>query len=119
MKNFDPLLDQINEEIEKKRANYQGPFCCLTAHTSIEENRGPLRYESDTRNYLLDIKDDYAKALAVYCPWCSKKFPEPLDEEWNRILTEEYGIKWPDLKENKHKIPKEFHTDEWWKKRGL
>ena len=119
MTEHDPILERIQREVEEERKNYKGPFCCFTTHTTIEDNSGPLRYEPDTRNYLLDIIGDHAKALALYCPWCGKKLPEPLDEEWTRILTEEYGIKWPDLEQNKHKIPAEFLTDEWWKKRGL
>jgi hypothetical protein len=33
-------------------------------------------------------------------------------------LREEYGIKDP-IFDDKDKVPPEFETDEWWKKRGL
>src|SRR3989304_5243059 len=103
MKKYEPELEQIDNDIKERQRKYAGPFCCLTAHTSIESNRGPLRYEPDTRNYLLDINDDYAKALAIFCPWCGEKLPEPLDQEWYKILEEEYKIESPDLQENRTK----------------
>jgi hypothetical protein len=51
-----------------------------------------------------------------YCPFCGAKFPKRLDEELSKILRSEYGLEsWKDYK----KAPAEFHSDEWWKKRGL
>jgi Zn-finger nucleic acid-binding protein len=51
-----------------------------------------------------------------YCPFCGAKFPERLDGELSKILQTEYGLEsWKEYK----KAPKEFKTDEWWKKRGL
>lgn len=51
-----------------------------------------------------------------YCPFCGAKLPERLDDKLTEILQKEYGLNsWRDYK----KAPKEFHTDEWWKKRGL
>ena len=52
----------------------------------------------------------------LYCPFCGAKLPERLDDKLTEILQGEYGLSsWKDYK----KAPKEFHTDEWWKKRGL
>ncbi|GHS92690.1 hypothetical protein AGMMS49949_05110 [Alphaproteobacteria bacterium] len=51
-----------------------------------------------------------------YCYHCGAKFPDRLDKELTKILQKEYGLdSWRDYK----KAPKEFHTDAWWKKRGL
>ena len=51
-----------------------------------------------------------------YCPFCGAKLPERLDSKLTEILQKEYGLtSWRDYK----KAPKEFHTDEWWKKREL
>jgi len=51
-----------------------------------------------------------------YCYLCGTKLPERLDDKLTEILQKEYGLtSWRDYK----KAPKEFHTDEWWKKRGL
>ena len=104
-------------EAENFKRNYSGPFCCYTVHTIIESDHGPLHYYPKTRSYLLDIINDYAMALAIYCPWCGAEFPKSLAEQWHVILETEYGID-PDYKKNEKKIPAEFKTDEWWKKRG-
>lgn len=51
-----------------------------------------------------------------YCPFCGAKLPERLDGKLTEILQKEYGLaSWKDYK----KAPKEFHSDEWWRKRGL
>ena len=51
-----------------------------------------------------------------YCPFCGAKLPTRLDEKLSEILQNEYGLKdWHDYK----KAPHEFHTNEWWIKRGL
>jgi hypothetical protein len=51
-----------------------------------------------------------------YCPFCGAKLPERLDKKIMEVLESEYGLKsWEDYK----KAPHEFHTDEWWRKRGL
>lgn len=53
-----------------------------------------------------------------HCPWCGTKLPEDLGEEWGETLEKEYGITDP-FDEDKERVPPEFWTDEWWKKRGL
>ena len=51
-----------------------------------------------------------------FCYECGAKLPERLDGKLTEILQKEYGLQsWKDYK----KAPHEFHTDEWWKKRGL
>ncbi|HEV2917412.1 MAG TPA: hypothetical protein VGW78_06740 [Candidatus Babeliales bacterium] len=42
-----------------------------------------------------------------------------LTNEWVKILKEDYGIEDPWEAKKENKIPAEFLTDEWWKKRGL
>jgi hypothetical protein len=54
-----------------------------------------------------------------YCPWCGTKLPESLFDTRFDILEKEYGIDSPYDDKQKDKIPAEFLTDEWWKKRGL
>jgi hypothetical protein len=51
-----------------------------------------------------------------YCPFCGAKLPERLDKKIIEVLRDEHGLtSWKDYK----KAPHEFHTDEWWRKRGL
>lgn len=55
-----------------------------------------------------------------FCPWCGTKLPESLSEKRDAILRDEYGIDEDECdKKTIVKIPTEFFTDEWWKKRGL
>lgn len=53
-----------------------------------------------------------------FCPWCGTKLPHNLADEWFAILAQEYNIIDPSAKD-RHKVPLEFKTYEWWKKRGL
>ena len=55
-----------------------------------------------------------------YCPWCGRELPKELADQWYDILEKEYGL--IDVNPGDYhdkRIPKEFWTDEWWKKRGL
>lgn len=57
--------------------------------------------------------------IIEFCPWCSAKLPESLSDVRDSILLDEYGIDDEFDKKQAKKIPAEFLTDEWWKKRGL
>jgi hypothetical protein len=78
-----------------------------------------LVYLPNVRLYALfnnPVFDDKGFEPMDYCPFCGAKFPERLDEELSKILQRECGLEsWKDYK----KAPQEFHSDEWWKKRGL
>jgi uncharacterized protein DUF6980 len=52
-----------------------------------------------------------------FCPWCGTKLPVSLADDWYDILEKEYNIDDPVV--DTHKVPPEFQTDEWWRKRGL
>ncbi len=67
------------------------------------------RHPDEPFNMLADI---------FYCPWCGTKLPKSLPDEWDDILEKEYGIEDP-TDSDREKVPAEFWTDEWWKKRGL
>lgn len=44
--------------------------------------------------------------------------PTELSDEWYDILDKEYNIKDP-VEDDREKVPPEFWTEEWWRKRGL
>lgn len=71
-------------------------------------------------NYCGDWNDVSPSGMS-YCPFCGKKLPKELDEiDMEAFLRKEYG--WTDEDCWGHpmrELPKEFQTDEWWKKRGL
>lgn len=77
-----------------------------------------LIYHPKFREYELNLDCSKLKYTIQYDPWLGAKFPSSLRQEWLRILKEEYGLSDP-LGKQRHKVPKEFKTEEWWKKRGL
>jgi hypothetical protein len=99
--------------------------CCdllniFTHSSTILNGAVNLSYLSSVRAYILlsktaTITDNESK-LINYCPFCGAELPGGLEEELTKILQNEYRLEsWKDYK----KAPHEFHTDEWWKKRGL
>lgn len=52
-----------------------------------------------------------------YCPWCGATLPTSLCDEWYNILKTEYGLEDP-VVDDREKVPAEFWSEEWWKKRG-
>ncbi len=86
-------------------------------------------YQSRTRTYNASTGRSFInegtgkKALEVadtikFCPWCGKKLPKDLWNEWYDEI-EELGFELPLEPEELKKIPKEYMTEEWWIKRGL
>ena len=106
------------------------PFqhCCSTMNARLDPecytNQLPLlEYEPDLRSYNFIIRfnggESYGTRLPLFfCPWCGKELPEDLDGIWGQILENEYGLT-EEERDNGAKVPEEFKTDEWWKKRGL
>lgn len=89
--------------------------CCNELNYILEENRTNMLYDSQLREYQMRVSKSKAYYHMIFCPWCGKQFTPSLNKEFFEILEKEYGI--DDYHPNK--IPKEFKTDEWWKKRGL
>lgn len=92
--------------------------CCEGMKFFIEEQKIALGYNLVLREYYINLKYVDAVQLIKYCPWCSSKLPESLEESYFLILKNEYGIEFP-YTEDADRVPEEFKTDEWWKKRGL
>jgi hypothetical protein len=92
--------------------------CCDVMDYYIFEKDGLVDYVPEGRsyNFLIDSPNGTHQEM-WFCPWCGTKLPEDLGEEWGRILKEEYGLEEPFRTWDK--VPPEFKTDEWWKRRGL
>jgi hypothetical protein len=107
----------IIREIEKKHD--AGLCSSLSYYIDGGEDNGltPLIHIPNIRTYAILNKKEYGGFEPMdYCPFCGAKFPDRLDEELTSILRSEYGLdSWKGYK----RAPHEFHTDEWWKKRGL
>jgi hypothetical protein len=79
-----------------------------------------IRYSVNTRSYNFILHYDSLGSYLqfFYCPWCKTRLPEELGEKWCEVLKEELGIDDMDA-QIYAKLPAEFKTDQWWKKRGL
>jgi len=105
-------------------------FCCDEIYDALlGEGDGNCElsfgYDPVFREYFIDIRPEYGGTcqLIKHCPWCGKKFPKELLNEFIETLKKELDVKDKDiglgeLRERKD-IPVEFESDEWWKKRGL
>ena len=91
--------------------------CCKNMDFFLKEESVDIYYSDRFRSYGIGMKNGTsAEQAMVFCPWCGKKLPKDLGDEWFFILEEQYNL---DVSVDKSKIPEEFKTDEWWKKRGL
>jgi hypothetical protein len=110
-------LDKIRAKVEEEHKNYKGPHYCLTMDTELKNKGTILHYSLRFREYGVKIPKSTGCMLMDYCMFCGKKLPLSVRSEWHNILETEYGLESPD--EEDKKVPKEFWSDEWWKKRGL
>jgi hypothetical protein len=110
--------EEIDKRVAEKRRNYKGPHCCLTMDAELSRGDALLYYSLRFREYGVKIPNSTGGMLMNYSICCGKKVPESVRDEWYDILEKEYGLERPDG-EDKKKVPAEFWTDEWWKKRGL
>ncbi len=103
------------------RVNYKGPFCCFDMDSMLDDDEGlyNVKYNPKLRKYYLkSLSGPYIRTLE-FCSWCGTQLPKNLNDEWFDILEQEYGLDMPRTVKQQKKIPAEFLTDEWWKKRGL
>ena len=93
--------------------------CCQVMQYYASTKNSLLDYDIEDRSYsfILHNDPDGTRQVMHYCPWCGKKIPCDLRDQWVKILEIEFGIIEPYL--NRDKLPQEFLSDEWWKKRGL
>lgn len=108
------------------------PFCCdgLKQVVELKGNKeySDIFYLPQYRAFGVSFKGDIQNfTILEYCPFCGTKFPSNLVEKFEEFLLDDYG---PDYLTTagqnisepipaKKPLPKEFQTDEWWKKRGL
>ena len=98
-------------------------FCCEYMERQVDINY--IEYCESSREYLFRfdekcLEDAFTLGSLWYCPWCGTKLPKELGDEWVDTLYHEYGLKSPcEGDEDADKVPEEFKSDKWWKKRGL
>ncbi len=82
----------------------------------LKEDKIDIVYWPSERFYGIGSKRGTSSAQLIhYCPWCSTKLPKDLNDELCKIIFDE--LKLDDFDDPR--MPEEFKTDEWWKKRGL
>ena len=118
---MDKHLKELKDKMTSAQQNYKGPFCCLAMDAMIKNDYSlyNVKYDQAIREYYLEsLPGPYIRTIQ-FCPWCGSQLPKGLRDEWFDILENEYGLDDPGWPEQEAKVPAEFKTDEWWKKRGL
>lgn len=122
--------------MEKKRVinmkNKTVKHCCENMDFYLSEKKVSIFYNPIFREYFINLRSfPEAKHVIYYCPWCGHEFRNSLVEKYYEILEKEYKILYnPSSKkyyeivkepydEIDRKLPEEFKSDKWWKKRGL
>lgn len=93
--------------------------CCTKMKGFIKDHE-EIEYDFSVDGYsiVLSEDEDATRQKLCYCPWCGKEYRLGLGYVWMDILRDEYGIIDP-IFDDRDKVPPEFWTDEWWRKRGL
>lgn len=90
--------------------------CCAEMDFFLAEERVAIIYSSEFREYAIDMRTSSGKQLMRYCPWCGEGLPRPVRDEWfealDSMLHDFEGFGDP-------RIPNEFLSSAWWKKREL
>jgi hypothetical protein len=96
-------------------------FCCKLLSQSIKNSKIAIKYLPTTRSFYIYVKSGALQEI-YFCPFCSAKLPEDLSDQYYSILENKYHLySNEDLEEawTNGKLPDEFKTDKWWKKKGL
>lgn len=100
----------------------QKKHCCKNMNFFLNENSVNIYYNKYFRRYSIGIKNGTSAVQTMYyCLWCGAQLPKILDDEWFDMIEEQYGVYDAHVLtiDENLKIPPEFKTEEWWKKRGL
>ena len=94
-------------------------FCCEQMQFHIYEKEKIIYYGTNFREYAIKVtinknNDSFVLQDIKFCPFCGKKLPKDLRDEWFEELKK---LDFDDpLQQN---IPEEFKDDTWWKNRKL
>ena len=92
-------------------------FCCNKIKEAIEKYNA-IEIEEEVRGYFINSSNKDVSLALNFCPFCGQNLGKRLNSEFYDILCKQYGIEYPETIEA-DKVPEEFKTDEWWRKRGL
>jgi len=94
--------------------------CCDKMSSHLSNTKNYIQYYMMYREYCFSPYNDCVFLLLDYCPWCGKNLPKNLRSTFFNTLESEYFFEEVGIEIfNNSKLPSEFRTDEWWRKRGL
>ena len=117
----------------KKYKKNKSQHCCKSMDFFLDEEKVAIYYNPIYREYFIRLWSyPNAKHVIYFCPWCGKEFSTSLINKYFETLSKEYNIYHCDFsgeyyewheenpeEEKETKLPEEFKSDEWWKKRNL
>jgi hypothetical protein len=113
------VLKNFYKKIESKRPSFKLPECCNKLNAEIHKSKSALINSDKSRSYNFLMRRNNFQSLPVnYCIYCGTKMPDCLYDMWYQILKRQYKLSYDDLEYNE-KIPQEFLTGEWWRKRNI
>ena len=84
--------------------------CCDHMQRMIDEEKS-IVYIPEFREYGVPVRDGGSSFLEMgYCPWCGKKLPGSLREEYFAVL-ERSGISYPCPQDQ---LPEAMRSEKWW-----
>ena len=92
-------------------------FCCKKIEDAIDKYKA-IELEEEMRGYFVPTTPGGVILALSFCPFCGQNLGKRLNSEFYNILYKEYGIEYPETIEA-DKVPEEFKSDKWWRKRGL
>jgi hypothetical protein len=74
-----------------------------------------ITYVEQFREYGIDYREGFGGSIQTiaHCPWCGRRLPKALRDEWFAIL-DEAGLEPEDPQ-----VPEEMKSDAWWRSRSL
>jgi len=93
--------------------------CCELMVKFTNDPRIGISYISEFRKYYIDLLGGGAIQTIFCCPFCCSRLPQGLRDEYFNILEKEYNVDDPYDEEQLKRLPEEFKSDAWWKKRKI
>ena len=112
------IFDRFFTKVEEKRPSFTLPNCCETMDKGMHTPKSIYVYFANKREYGFLIRKTTGCSLIDYCIHCGTKMPDSLRDKWFFLLRAKYKLSEADLEDNT-KIPPEFLTEEWWRKRNI
>jgi DNA-directed RNA polymerase subunit N (RpoN/RPB10) len=113
----------LNGDINVNEHSATDKYCCDEMQCSIKSGNFSMGYRRQfAETYLVSREGVNNYWMFDFCPFCGKNIASKA-EVFSKCVEDEFGIntesKSFDYEKLDEYLPKEFESDEWWKKRGL